>query len=170
MRERAKLTLCVGLFGTAVVVGGIAISGSETFGITVGFVNQPPSFTAGPNQTALEDAVAQSVTSWATSISPGPGANQANETVTFLVTNDTPQKRREYLPQVERTLLLPESEKPEQMNEVVRAIRDIGGLTHTQLDTRTRSLTVRGSEHDVALVTALLRQLERLEGYLARMG
>jgi len=83
---------------------------------------------------------------------------------TFLVANDTPQKRREYLPQVERTLLLPESEKPEQMNEMVRAVRDIGGLTHTQLDTRTRSLTVRGSERDVALATALLRQLEQPRG------
>ena len=83
---------------------------------------------------------------------------------TFLVVNDTQQKRREYLPQVERTLLLPESEKPEQMNEMVRAIRDIGGLTHTQLDTGRRSLTVRGSEHDVALATALLRQLEQPRG------
>src|SRR5271168_2880107 len=89
---------------------------------------------------------------------------RAVDSRTFLVAGDTPQKRREYLPQVERTLVLPESEKPEQMNEVARAVRDIGGLTHTQLDIRTRSLTVRGAERDVALATALLRQIELPKG------
>ncbi len=83
---------------------------------------------------------------------------------TFLVVNDTLQKRREYLPQIERTLLLPESDKPEEMNEMARAVREIAGLTHTQLDTRTRSLTVRGAEKDVALASALLRQLQQPRG------
>ena len=47
---------------------------------------------------------------------------------------------------------------------MARAVREIAGLTHTQLDTRTRSLTVRGAEKDVALATALLRQLEQPRG------
>ena len=82
----------------------------------------------------------------------------------FFVVNDTAQKRKEYLPQIERTLLLPESEKPEQANEIVRAVRDIAGLTHSQYDTSSRTLTVRGAERDVALATALLRQLEQPRG------
>jgi len=83
---------------------------------------------------------------------------------TFLVVNDTQQKRKEYLPQIERTLVLPESDKPAEVNEMARAVREIAGLTHTQLDTRTHSLTVRGAEKDVALATALLRQLEQPRG------
>jgi len=83
---------------------------------------------------------------------------------TFLVANDTQQKRREYLPQIERTIILPESDRPEELNEIVRALRDIGGLTHTQLDSRSRTLTIRGSERDVALATALVRQIERPKG------
>ena len=80
---------------------------------------------------------------------------------TFLVVNDTQQKRREYLPQIERTILLPESDTPEAMNEMARTVRDITEIVHTQLDTRSRSLTVRGSQDDVALATALVRQLEQ---------
>ena len=83
---------------------------------------------------------------------------------TFLVVNDTQQKRQEYLPQIERTLLLPESDKPERMTEMVRAVRDIAGVVHTQLDTATRTLTLRGSEQDVALAGALVRQLEQPRG------
>ena len=80
---------------------------------------------------------------------------------TFLVVNDTQQKRKEYMPQIERTLLLPESDRPEQANEIVRAVREVAGLTHTQFDTRSRTLTVRGAERDVALASALVRQLEQ---------
>ena len=37
-----------------------------------GTPNSAPAFTAGPNQTVLEDAGIQSVPGWATGISPGP--------------------------------------------------------------------------------------------------
>jgi hypothetical protein len=43
-----------------------------------------PTFTAGSNQSALEDAGAQTVTGWATSISPGP-PSESSQTVTFTV-------------------------------------------------------------------------------------
>ncbi|HUJ41302.1 MAG TPA: FG-GAP-like repeat-containing protein [Candidatus Acidoferrales bacterium] len=82
----------------------------------------------------------------------------------FLVVNDTPQKRREYMPQIERTLLLPEADKPERMTELVRTVREITGVVHTQLDTATRTLTLRGTEQDVALAAALIRQLEQPRG------
>ena len=45
-------------------------------------MNVAPSFTAGANQSALEDAGAQTVAGWATSISPGP-ASESSQTVTF---------------------------------------------------------------------------------------
>src|SRR5439155_1247498 len=66
--------------------GGIA-TGTHTFTITVTGVNHAPSFTAGANVTVLEDAGAQSVSGWATGISPGP--NESFQTVTFNVTTNT---------------------------------------------------------------------------------
>lgn len=49
--------------------------------------NVAPSFVAGANESVLEDAGAQTVTAWATSISAGP-ASESGQTVDFLVTND----------------------------------------------------------------------------------
>jgi hypothetical protein len=76
---------------TAIPNGGSSAfsSASGTANLTVQFVNQPPSFTAGPNQSALEDAGPQTVPNWATNISPGP-ANQSGETVNFLVSVNNP--------------------------------------------------------------------------------
>ena len=50
-------------------------------------VNDAPSFTKGANQTALEDAGAQTVAGWATAISAGP-PDEAGQTLNFIVTND----------------------------------------------------------------------------------
>ncbi|MBI3839345.1 MAG: hypothetical protein HY288_15610, partial [Planctomycetia bacterium] len=52
--------------------GGVDTSATQTFTITVTAVNDAPSFTAGGNQTVLEDAGPQTVTSWATAMSAGP--------------------------------------------------------------------------------------------------
>ena len=90
-------TPAVNAFGTATVTvvvqdnGGTANGGvdsvTNTFTVTVNFVNQPPSFTAGANQTVLENAGAQTVANWATSISAGP-TNESGQTVTFHVSNN----------------------------------------------------------------------------------
>ncbi|MGN6755615.1 MAG: beta strand repeat-containing protein, partial [Thermomicrobiales bacterium] len=68
--------------------GGVDTSAPQTFTIGVLLVNQPPSFTKGPDQTVLEDAGAQSVAGWATAISPGP-PNEVGQTVTLNVTGNT---------------------------------------------------------------------------------
>ncbi len=68
--------------------GGVDTSAPQTFVINVGLVNQPPSFTKGPDVTVLEDAPAQSINPWATAISPGP-ANESGQTVHFNVTGNT---------------------------------------------------------------------------------
>src|SRR5260370_7402094 len=49
---------------------------------------RPSALTPGPDQTTLENPspAVQTVTNWATNISPGP--NQASETVQFLVSNN----------------------------------------------------------------------------------
>jgi hypothetical protein len=50
--------------------------------------NQAPSFVKGPDVTVAEDAGAQTIPNWATSISAGPG--ESSQTVTFLVSTDNP--------------------------------------------------------------------------------
>jgi hypothetical protein len=59
----------------------------QTFVITVKPVNDVPSFVKGANQGVLEDAGAQTIGNWATSISAGP-ANESSQSVSFLVSND----------------------------------------------------------------------------------
>jgi hypothetical protein len=69
--------------------GGVDTSAPSTFTLTVSPVNDPPTFTAGPNQSVVSLLGAQSVPGWATGINPGPG-NESFQTVAFTVTNDNP--------------------------------------------------------------------------------
>lgn len=71
--------------------GGTAFFGDDTsdpqtFVITVGEVNDAPSFTKGADQTVLEDAGPQTVAGWATNIDPG--TNEDTQAVTFTVTTN----------------------------------------------------------------------------------
>lgn len=68
--------------------GGVDTSAPQTFTISVVGVNDPPSFTAGPDQTVGEDAGAQTVDPWATAISPGP-PNETGQAVSFNVTGNS---------------------------------------------------------------------------------
>jgi len=68
--------------------GGDDTSPSATFTINVTAVNDAPSFTVGPNQMVAEDAGAQSVSNWATSISAGP-SDESGQTLSFNITNNT---------------------------------------------------------------------------------
>jgi hypothetical protein len=67
--------------------GGVDTSAPQTFTITVNSVNDEPSFVKGSDQTVNEDAGAQTVPLWATSISAGP-ANESGQTLTFVTSND----------------------------------------------------------------------------------
>ena len=81
--------------------GGVDQSPEQTFTIDVTPVNDPPSFTKGPDQAVPEQSVPplHTVAGWATSISPGP-LNESTQTVAFVVTNDFPDMFQEQ-PQVE---------------------------------------------------------------------
>jgi large repetitive protein len=69
--------------------GGTDTSSPRTFTLTIGPVDDAPSFSVGGDQTKLEDAGASSVSGWATAISPGP-ANETSQTITFTVSADNP--------------------------------------------------------------------------------
>ncbi|MCB1053249.1 MAG: tandem-95 repeat protein, partial [Acidobacteria bacterium] len=68
--------------------GGVDTSPSVMFTINVTSVNDAPSFTAGMDQTVLEDAGAQTVMGWATAISAGP-ANESGQSLTFNIVGNT---------------------------------------------------------------------------------
>lgn len=59
---------------------------TDTFNITLTSINDAPSFTKGADQAVAFNAPAQSITGWATAISPGP--NESSQTVSFLVSNN----------------------------------------------------------------------------------
>ncbi|MFN8595074.1 MAG: Ig-like domain-containing protein [Anaerolineae bacterium] len=67
--------------------GGIDTSAPQAFSIVVNSVNDAPTFTKGADQNLLEDVGPQTITGWATSISPGP-ANEATQLLTFTLTTD----------------------------------------------------------------------------------
>ncbi len=85
---------------------------------------------------------------------------------TMFVTEDTPQKEKDYTLEVEKELSLPASVSTDEMNEAVRMIREMTGITRTQLNTATRTLTVRSTEQNVALAKTLLEQIEQPHGEL----
>ena len=68
--------------------GGADTSAVQTFVVTVNAVNDAPSFTKGPDQSANDNAGPVTVSPWATGISAGP-ANEAGQTLAFLVTGNT---------------------------------------------------------------------------------
>ena len=62
---------------------------AHSFTLTVTAINDPPSFSAGPDQSVLEDAGAQIVVGWAGAISAGP-PDEASQSVHFAVTTSNP--------------------------------------------------------------------------------
>ena len=69
--------------------GGVDTSVTKTVTISVVPVNDAPSFQPGGDRSVLEDAGPQSVSSWATEISPGP-PNESGQAVSFDLSNGNP--------------------------------------------------------------------------------
>jgi hypothetical protein len=67
---------------------GQASSAIVAVTLTVNPVNDPPSFTVGPDPTSLLAAGAQSLAGWATAIAAGP-ADESAQTLTFQVTGNS---------------------------------------------------------------------------------
>src|SRR5712691_2992927 len=137
-------------------VRGAYLEVARQFGLIVMFDNELPTRTvrfrvAGVDfDTAMNVLGQQTATFW-----------RAVDPHTFFVATDTPQKRRDYAPVVVRTMVLPASATPDKMTETLRLVREIAGATHTELDTRSHTLTLRDSPATVALAAALIRELEQ---------
>ncbi len=82
----------------------------------------------------------------------------------FFVAADTQEKRREYGLQAEQTFALPASVGPEEMTELLRVLREITGATHVELDSRSRTITMRDSPATLALAGEVIHQVEQARG------
>jgi Flp pilus assembly secretin CpaC len=83
---------------------------------------------------------------------------------TMFVAPDTPEKRRLYAMVAEQTFPLSAAVGPEDVTEILRVLRDITGATRIDLDTRSRTITMRDTPERLALAGELIQQLERARG------
>src|SRR5216684_7194394 len=86
-----------------------------------------------------------------------------NPTLLF-VAPDTPEKRRQYGLEVEQTFALSAAVGPEDVTEMLRVLRDITGGARIDIDTRSRTITMRDTPERLALAGQLIEQLERARG------
>jgi hypothetical protein len=86
-----------------------------------------------------------------------------NPTLIF-VTTDSPQKRKEYGPEGQQVFPLPAAVAPDEMTELLRVLRDITGATHIQLDTRSRTITMRDTPERLAVAGQLIQEVEKARG------
>jgi type II/III secretion system protein/VCBS repeat protein len=82
----------------------------------------------------------------------------------FFVAADTQEKRREYGLQAERTFALAASVGPEEMTELLRVLREITGATRVELDSHSRTITMRDSPATLALAGEVIQQVEQARG------
>ena len=80
---------------------------------------------------------------------------------TILFLRDSPDRRKQYEPQQLKSFLLPESLTPDQMNEIVRMVREIAGTQRTALDTGSRILTLRDISARLRVAEEIIRSVER---------
>jgi hypothetical protein len=86
-----------------------------------------------------------------------------NPTLIF-VAPDTPEKRKEFQPEAQQVFSLPAAVAPDEMTELLRVLRDITGATHVELDTASRTITMRDTPAHLAVAGQLLHEVEKSRG------
>src|SRR6185312_6602849 len=116
--------------------GGVDTSAPQTFDINVTAVNDAPSFTKGADQSVLENAGPQTVSPWATAISPGP-PDESGQTVAFQVTGNTNPSLFSAGPAVSSTGVLTFTPATNQFGTatITIALQDNGGTANGGVDT-----------------------------------
>jgi hypothetical protein len=82
----------------------------------------------------------------------------------FFVAQDNLEKRKQFGLEAEQTFPLPASVGPEDITEMLRVLRDITGATHIEMDSRSRTITIRDTPEHLAVAGELIRQTERARG------
>lgn len=82
----------------------------------------------------------------------------------FLVAPDSGEKRRLLDPEIEETIPLTASVTPTEIGDVVRAIRELTGITRVSQSNAAHTVTVRGTVQRVRLADEIVRNLEHGPG------
>jgi methionine-rich copper-binding protein CopC len=127
---------------------------TETASVTVNPVNDPPSFTKGPDQSVLVNQGAQIVTPWATAISFGP-ANETGQTVSFQVTGNTNAALFSVAPAISPTGTLTYTSASNAVGSatITIALQDNGGGTDTSAP-QTFVINVAAGNTSTALISS----------------
>ncbi len=118
-----------------VVNGGVDQSAFQTFTITVTAVNDMPSFTASNPPSSLEDAGAQTVTSWVATNSTGP-ADESTQTLAYEIGTVGTPTLFSVAPAVSPTGTLTYTAAPNAFgtSTVQVRVRDNGGVANAGVD------------------------------------
>jgi hypothetical protein len=138
--------------------GGVDASTAQTFTITVGPVNDAPSFTAANPPAVLEDAGSVVVTGWVTNFTPGPANESSQAVLTYLVSGVTNAGLFTAPPTVDNAGVLRYTPAPDANGtaQFTVRVRDNGGTADGSVDTsapQTFTITV-GPVNDAPSFTA----------------
>lgn len=137
---------------------GVENSATQTFTITATAVNDAPSFVKGANQSVLEDAGAQTVSTWATQISSGP-TDESSQTLSFTVTNDNNGlfSSQPAVSSSTGTLTYTPASNASGSATVTVALSDNGGVTNSGVDSSSQTFTITiASVNDLPIFTGSL--------------
>jgi hypothetical protein len=84
----------------------------------------------------------------------------------FFVADDTLLAHRQYDAKVVRTISLPNSSTPDEMTETLRMVREMLSLPQVDLDSASRTLTLRGTPRQVELAANIVQSIEQPPGEL----
>ena len=84
----------------------------------------------------------------------------------FFVADDTTQKRKDYDISIVSTVLFSTSQTPEQMTEISHLVREVAGISRSQLNIQSRTLTMRASPQAIAVASGVIEDLEQPVGEL----
>jgi Flp pilus assembly secretin CpaC len=132
---------------------------AQQFGVTVSFDADLPIRAAKLRADDVDFKTATSLIEVAT----GTFYRPISSTEMFVTLN-SPEKRKQYAMQGQQTFPLPASVGPEDMTELLRVLRDITDSTHIELDTNSRSITMRDTPQKLALAGEIIQQVERVRG------
>lgn len=134
------ITPAANLFGTTNITVTVNRTGggsdNKTFLLTVNSSNDVPTFTIGADQLVFEDPGAQTVTNWATGMSPGP-ADESGQSLSFQVTNNTNAGMFSSGPAIDSsgTLTYTPAANANGSATITVVIKDSGGTTNGGVDT-----------------------------------
>ncbi len=82
-------------------------------------------------------------------------------TNTIFVTNDNPNKRREYADMVAKTFYLSNINTPQELQEIVNAVRSVAELQRVVAYNSQNAIIVRGETDQVALAEKMIHDLDK---------